>query len=404
MATVRVSSSSALQSALRSAGSGTKIELTSGTYNLKLSSGDYHGAVITSASGANVTFSGVELRGAKHLTFDDVNFKLPSAHKGVVIANSTGITIQDSNLNGPTVQNTVGVYVNNSDDFSLLNNHITGFATAVKLSSISGLTVSNNDISNVAWDAMIVGGVHNALFAGNDISLNTPNGRKHTDGMQFYNNGGIRSSDVTIRNNTIETHNSTSHGIYFANDVADTGGGTTSFAKNLLIEDNTIVSGQVSGIAVGQTTELTIRDNVILQDPQHHSTKDISIPVIRVEHELDRSQHHRQHHPQGAGREWPRLVPHRQVRAGLDDVEQQDRAARDHRRPCDHRRRRERFGGEQRGGKQRLGQHPVRDHQRRERGCRDQRRGIVGRAGRRRLPLRRQGPCRQGFGHRLRRR
>ena len=36
---------------------------------------------------------------------------------------------------------------------------------------------------------MIVGGVHKAVFAGNDISLNTPSGRGHTDGMQFYNTG-----------------------------------------------------------------------------------------------------------------------------------------------------------------------------------------------------------------------
>ena len=37
---------------------------------------------------------------------------------------------------------------------------------------------------------MIVGGVRNALFAENDISLNNPAGRRHTDAMQFYNNGG----------------------------------------------------------------------------------------------------------------------------------------------------------------------------------------------------------------------
>ena len=285
MATVRVSSSSQLLSALKSAGSGTTIELTSGTYSLATRSGDYHNAVITEAAGAKVTFSKVELRSSSHLTFDGVDFKLPGSTKGVVIANSSDITIRDSNISGPTTLGTVGIFVNNTDNFSLVNNNVTGFATAIKLSSITGLTVQSNDITNTSWDAMIVGGVHQAVFAGNHISLNTPQGRGHTDGMQFYNTGGSPLSDVTIRDNVIETHNSSSHGIYMANNVADTGGGSASFFKNVTITDNTIVSGQVSGIAVGQTSKLSIKDNTILQDTHYHSTREINIPVIRIHHD-----------------------------------------------------------------------------------------------------------------------
>ncbi len=50
MGTVRVSNNSQLQSALKSAGSGTKIELSSGTYSLSSKGSDYHNAVITEAS------------------------------------------------------------------------------------------------------------------------------------------------------------------------------------------------------------------------------------------------------------------------------------------------------------------------------------------------------------------
>ena len=177
MATIQVSSSSQLRSALKSAGSGTTIELTSGTYSLSTRGGDFHNAVITEAAGANVTFSKVELRNASHLTFDGVNFQLPGGQKGIVIADSSDITIRDSNISGPTTQGTVGIFVNNTDDFTLVNNNVTGFATAIKLSSITGLTVQGNAITNTSWDAMIVGGVHNALFADNDIDLNIPSGR-----------------------------------------------------------------------------------------------------------------------------------------------------------------------------------------------------------------------------------
>ena len=34
---------------------------------------------------------------------------------------------------------------------------------------------------------MIVGGMHDALFAGNVIDLHIPSGVEHTDDMQFYN-------------------------------------------------------------------------------------------------------------------------------------------------------------------------------------------------------------------------
>ncbi len=300
MPTVLISSSSQLASALKSASADTTFQLKSGTYNLTTKGSDFHNAVITAADGAKVTFSGVELRNTSNLTFDGVDFKLPGVTKGIVIANSSGITIQDSNISGPTTQGTVGVFVNNTKDFTLENNHVTGFATAIKLSSITGLTVEGNSISNTSWDAMIVGGVHNALFANNDISLDTPSGRKHTDGMQFYNNGGAPLSNVTISGNTIHTHNGSSHGIYLANHAADVGGGSSTFFQDLTITHNTIISGQVSGIAVGQTNGLTIDGNVILQDPRLRIQERHRHPGHPREPGLVRCQHHAELYPQGA--------------------------------------------------------------------------------------------------------
>ena len=59
MATIRVSSNSQLASAMRSAGSGDTISLSSGTYSLSVKGENFSGATITAASGANVTFSHV---------------------------------------------------------------------------------------------------------------------------------------------------------------------------------------------------------------------------------------------------------------------------------------------------------------------------------------------------------
>jgi hypothetical protein len=159
-----------------------------------------------------------------------------------------------------------------------VNNNISGFATAMALSNIDGLTVQSNDFHGASWDAMIVGGVRHALFAENDISLNIPAGRGHTDAMQFYNNGGIPLSDVTIRDNHIETHNSTSHGIYMANAEAKEVG-KSAFFDDLVIDNNTILSGNSLGIAVGHTDGLTITDNTVLRGPGISS----GTPIIRVQ-------------------------------------------------------------------------------------------------------------------------
>ena len=42
------------------------------------------------------------------------------------------------------------------------------------------------------------------------------------------------------------------HGIYMANDVGQRTGDLDTFYKNITIENNTIKSGQVLGIAVGE--------------------------------------------------------------------------------------------------------------------------------------------------------
>jgi hypothetical protein len=76
-------------------------------------------------------------------------------------------------------------------------------------------------------------------------------------------------SNVTIQNNRIETHNSQSHGIYGGN-------GGNSFYKNITIDHNTILSAQVSGIAVGETNGLKITNNIVLRDSGSGT------PVIRV--------------------------------------------------------------------------------------------------------------------------
>ena len=67
-----------------------------------------------------------------------------------------------------------------------------------------------------------------------------------------------------------------------SNDVARQGGGLNSFYRNIVIENNTIKSGHILGVLVGETVGVTIRGNTVLQHGAVDSTRPVDIPVIRV--------------------------------------------------------------------------------------------------------------------------
>lgn len=287
MPTVVVSSSSALLSALKSATANTRIELTSGTYTINTRSQDFSGAVVTAAAGADVAFSKVTLNNVSHLTFERVAFEGPDGQgKPFVIAGSTDIAIRNATIDGADRNgygSGHGLWISNNRGFTLENSQVTDFQTGLWIGGNTDVTIRGNSISNISLDGMIVGRVHDAVFANNTIDLNVPAGTKHTDGMQFYNSvTNDPLSDVLISGNVIHTHNTASHGIYMANGLADQGGDASTFFRDITIVNNTVVGGQVSGIAVGQTIGLDVSGNTIRQDPGFYSTREVSTPVIRV--------------------------------------------------------------------------------------------------------------------------
>jgi hypothetical protein len=289
MATIRVSSNSQLASALRSAGSGDTISLSSGTYSLSVRGENVSGAVIKAASGANVTFSHVSLRDVQNLTFDGVNFVGKTSGKLFQVAASSNITVHDASFSGNG--SGIGFWVNQSDGITLEDNTFKNFRTGTWIGSINDLDVRDNTLSNIHYDGMIIGKVHHATVSGNSVSLNVLPGTaeaKHTDGIQFYNtNGNDPMTDVMVQNNRIQTNNTISHGIFAGNGIAEDNGRVSTFYKDVTFDNNTIVNAQLAGIAVGQTVGLRITNNIVLQDPAHRSSADVRTPAIRVEQHSD---------------------------------------------------------------------------------------------------------------------
>ncbi len=204
--------------------------------------------MIAPAAGADVAFSKLYLYSVKHLSFTGVDFLgRPGESKPFVVAKSVDVAIHDATFDGHTANGYGaghGLWLSKTNGFTLADSRVHDFATGLWIAGTSNLIVSGNALSNISQDAMIVGGVHKAVFAENTISLHVPPMTKHTDGMQFYNSGSNNPlRDVVIRDNQIATHNGASHGIYMANGLANSTGNASTFFRDIVIKHNTVVSG-----------------------------------------------------------------------------------------------------------------------------------------------------------------
>ena len=296
MAIVSVSDASELKKALDSASRGDKIVLDPGNYGTLSLNGSSRKAdykfddiTITSKSGSKpAVFSEVNLANVTNVTFDGIRFEADGGNgKPFLFNKTTGISILNSEIEGRTsggYGTGHGLWVIESADFRLENSEIRDFATGAHFRSVDDLEVVDNSLSGISYDGMLLARIDGVLIEGNRIEMNGKAGTAHRDMIQFWNRDSNHpSEDIVIRDNTLIAGETVTHGIYIANDVAHRGGGLDSFYSDVVIENNTIKSGQVMGILVGQTADLTIRGNTVLQHAAVDSTRPVDIPVIRVE-------------------------------------------------------------------------------------------------------------------------
>ena len=264
MATYKVSTQSQLKSALNSAKGGDSIVLKAGNYgNLYVSGEKYSSTVkITSESNSNpATFSKVSLTNVSNLTFDNIDLQG---------------TIKSGYGTG------VGLRVNSSTNVTVQNSDIDGFSKGIESWGNTNFKVIGNNLDRIGYDGIVVGHTQGVTIQGNDIDMHA-HGDIHRDGIQFYNQGTKAvSANISIKNNVIKTDDGITHGIYFGNADAQ-GGNTREFYKNVAIENNTVKTGQMLGVAVGATQGLSVRNNVVVQSDEFYSKKTVNIPMILID-------------------------------------------------------------------------------------------------------------------------
>ena len=303
MSVVTVSNQAQFLSALKSVKGGDTIQLNPGEYGtisldgmksatkyLKYSSE----VTVVSTNAANkAIIDGLTLRGVENLTFTKINFDYDTANNSngipFFLNNSHNVTFRGNTFGGELKKAGYGMgagfKVSQGSDILIENSTLSGFRNAIEAWAVEGLTIRNNTLRDIAYDGINTSNVLGLTIRNNTIAMRSdPAGDQHRDGIQIWNQH-VRevSKNIVIDKNVITATDTTTHGIYMGNADARNTGSLSEFYSNVTISNNTILTGQKLGIAVGETRGLTVTGNTMIQhDALNNNTKQITIPIIHV--------------------------------------------------------------------------------------------------------------------------
>ncbi|MGH1424011.1 MAG: right-handed parallel beta-helix repeat-containing protein [Pseudooceanicola sp.] len=308
---VVVSDSDGLYAALAAAKGGETILLEGGDYGeftLTQKAGfDYrYASEVTIASadpGDPASFSGLDVRDAKNLTFDGIEFDYnyatghPNWMRIFQFDHSDGITVRNSVFDGDVAQGVsagedgrgwgIGLIFRGGDDIILENNDFSEFYKALSMGGVNNAVVRDNSFHDIRMDGMNFDSMRGLLIEGNDLrDFHRATGTSdHADMIQFFApNNGRASSDVIIRNNVLDIGNGDpTHSIFMRNEAVDRGAGIEMYYRNITIENNLIVNGHSHGITLGQTIGATVRNNSVLHsDGANVDGLDDTVEIPRI--------------------------------------------------------------------------------------------------------------------------
>jgi PKD repeat protein len=309
--TVNVSDAAGLMKALAGAAGGDVIVLQGGDYGrLSLTDqknffADYASQVtIVSADPGNpAVFTSLMLKGIDNLKFDSVKFD----YKAVALAKTTvapftlegctKITIANSEFDGDVTSGYGakidgygtgrGLSISYSSEISIVDNEIHNFHRGVLTSKSQNIVISGNDLHDLSSDGLDFAQVNNVLIKGNHIhDLKRPaDSLAHPDMIQFWTKGTTApSTNIKIVDNFLDAGSGApSQSIFMRNEAVDSyGGGVKMFYHNVTIANNVIRNGHLHGITVGETNNLKIDNNTLLQSTTMQAGGSISAPSINV--------------------------------------------------------------------------------------------------------------------------
>lgn len=292
---ITVSNVTELNAALAAATGGETIVLAPGDYgNLTLSGSSAQFAstvTITSEDPANMAvITGLRVENASNITFDHINFDYTYSAsdykftKANQILNSSGITIQDSIIQGDQdsdgLNTGMGLYVYGSNNVDIINTEITELWKGAFFLNSSNINIIGNEVHTIRADGIVFDSVQNVLFEDNYLHDFSPVTGDHPDMLQIQRASGGDTSDVVIRDNVFDMGT----GSYTQTIFVGTSGQDPSLVRieNLSIENNLIYNAHYHGITVTTVYGLNIDNNTVIQVDDPNVTGNVEIPHINV--------------------------------------------------------------------------------------------------------------------------
>ncbi len=250
------------------------------------------------------SFGGFTLAGVSNLTLDGVvcDYKAapgtPTYAAPFTVTGGSNITISNSTFDGDLARKVsatadgygtgYGLSISGTANLRVEGNEMFNFHRGMVVANSTNVSITGNDLHGLRSDGMDFAQVQGVVIEGNHIHdfRASPTSADHPDMIQFWTNGTTKpSTDIVIRGNVLDIGDgSAAQSIFMRNDRVDQGlSGTEMYYRNITIEENVITNAHLNGIVVGAATGLTIRQNTLLHsDGGNVDGADASVEIPQI--------------------------------------------------------------------------------------------------------------------------
>ena len=286
---IHVSTAAELTAALNNAHGGETILLKAGVnfgnFSLQSPTHVFDSNVTIKSEDINnqATFNCITLIGVSNLTVDSVHINMPkdtTALSGFFVSQSSNITLSHSDVNGNLLLGVKGQHAVNganvytSTNVTLDGNNFHNLAGGTFIETSTNTAVINNNYNNNLGDNSDYGrDLTKVLIANNTFNAPDPTNpyNIHIDNIQFWTSSGSGNAtkdttDVTIRDNFIVDNTETHTQSIFGGSPAQNSDGTANpyLIRGMTIENNVIATVHTNAISFAGVDDLLIKNNTLV--------------------------------------------------------------------------------------------------------------------------------------------
>ena len=268
MASFTVTTTSQLQSALKTAHAGDTISLASGSYTgVSLQNLNFTGAVTITSQDPNhqAVLVGLKLTSVSGLKFSNLEITTVGSTDAYAarVTSVQNVSFDHMSVHGSmdgNPQNDVqGLFIRESSNVSVTNSEFQQLYTGIDHLNSDHITFSNNNIHDIRMDGIRGGGSSYVTVANNTFTNFHPMAGDHADAIQFWTAGTTAvAHDITISGNVATRGTGDAvDGVFMKDEV-----GTLPY-QNVKIENNTITGEHYNSITVQGGAKVDIGGNAV---------------------------------------------------------------------------------------------------------------------------------------------